>query len=463
MTCTPRLWAPRQSVVAATSVCVFPAPIVDANTLLSLQPESLSFFWESQNLCITGFGVAVPVSGYGQQRFAQVAKNSSQLWAALRVVKQPDVPSALGPVIVGGAAFSPGSARISRPQARGKSGLTYSPMAALGDAFFVLPETGYITDGRHAAVWAVTNGPRLDEKVDLNWLQTLLSRQDHGSTLRQMGYWQPEERVAVFDSPGDIHVWEKAVHAVLDAISAGSIDKVVLARSCTVRLPLSMSPTNLALALGPPSEGETRFLFRPCPGMSIVGKSPERLVSLNDRNVHTEAVAGTRPSAEPAENLLSSQKDRYEHQLVVSGLTASLRPLCDSIDVQNESSIRKTGPVQHLTTAVWGTTSARCHVLNLVDVLHPSPALCGTPRDAALSWIDHLEPQPRGWYGGPIGWMDADGNGDFSVMIRSAFLEAGQARLYAGAGIVAGSVPTAEYAETETKFALMRGVLCREV
>lgn len=429
------------------AVVVFPAPVIPADVLLSSHGDSLSFFWETPLRHMAGRGVAYSIAGHGERRFKRVISQSADLWKRLSVHKHPEVAPTLGPVMFGGGAFAPGLSR----------GLA----SALGDALFVLPEAGYITDGRHAAEWIVTTEPTTADET----IQTMSHpfspgyQSGHPAPL-SAGFAVPERLLDLTTGASDLDSWVQAVRVALRDIASGSLEKVVLARRHTARLPILATPASLARALGRPSEGETRFLFHPRPGVSVIGKSPERLVSLHDQWVETEAVAGTCRCDQSPDQLTSSPKDCWEHQLVISGLVASLDLLCDAIDVQNEPTVRATGSVQHLVTTLRAKISRPRHVLSFVETIHPSPALCGSPRKAAFALIERLESHPRGWYGGPVGWMDSQGNGEFSVMIRSAFLAGGLAEFFAGAGIVAGSVPRAEYDETEAKFAAMRRVLC---
>jgi menaquinone-specific isochorismate synthase len=195
----------------------------------------------------------------------------------------------------------------------------------------------------------------------------------------------------------------------------------------------------------------------------FVGASPERLVLRHGRAVETDALAGTaRRGADEAaiqRALMDSPKERREHRLVVEAIARVLGQRCSTIDVPDEPRIRTLRNVHHLWTPIRGALREPLHVLSLVEALHPTPAVCGTPRDTAFAWIAAHEPVGRGWYTGAVGWFDAAGDGEFAVAIRAGVLGAREAWLYAGAGIVEGSDPRSEFAETRAKQAPMLSAL----
>jgi isochorismate synthase len=186
------------------------------------------------------------------------------------------------------------------------------------------------------------------------------------------------------------------------------------------------------------------------------------------RDVVSQPMAGTVPrAASPEEDrrsiahLESSVKESREHRLVVDAVAGELGRWCDDVVVGDPEPIRLTS-VTHLTTRVSGTLRRRdASAVDLALALHPTPAVNGSPRAAAIVAIDRLEPFDRATYGGPVGWVDARGDGEFAVAIRGATLDGHRARLLAGAGIVAGSDPDAEWAETQAKLEPMLRVLVR--
>ena len=208
------------------------------------------------------------------------------------------------------------------------------------------------------------------------------------------------------------------------------------------------------------------FSFANGRGQSFIGASPERLVRVEDGAMLTEALAGSAPRGRSASEdaslgdaLLHSDKDLREHWIVLDSILRRLSPLGMEPEAAAKPGLRRLANVQHLQTPVRGRLPEGVRLLNVLARLHPTPAVGAVPR-AACAFIRRLEAFPRGLYGGPLGWIDPRGGGEFFVGIRSALVDGAHARLYAGAGIVAGSEPEKEFAETELKFrALLEAML----
>ncbi len=256
----------------------------------------------------------------------------------------------------------------------------------------------------------------------------------------------------------DEAVWATMIGQALEAIEQGDITKVVLAR-CE-----RTDPGDPAVALAQLLEQElgTGFLFRH--GATFFGCTPERLVRLDGTAVTTHALAGSARRAEGEDDatlgkaLQASGKDVLEHELVVAFLRERLVEAGVTGVHQGSRRLRPLRHVQHLETPLQGTAKEGTHLLDLAASLHPTPAVCGTPRQKSLAWIRRLETFPRGWYAGAVGWFDVQGSGELSVALRCA-LDTGHDRfLFAGAGIVAGSRAEDEWAETQTKLASIREV-----
>ncbi|NNE07987.1 MAG: isochorismate synthase, partial [Gemmatimonadetes bacterium] len=166
-----------------------------------------------------------------------------------------------------------------------------------------------------------------------------------------------------------------------------------------------------------------------------------------------------------AAELLSSEKDRGEHAIVVEAMRRNLEPLCSALAIEDVPTVRSFKHVLHLQTPIQGTLSSPdSHVLDIVARLHPTPSVGGVPSREAVRWIGEHEPIARGWYAGPIGWFDQNGDGEFAVALRCGLLEGERLHLYAGAGIVRDSDPHKEYVETDIKqLALLRALGLRSV
>ncbi len=219
--------------------------------------------------------------------------------------------------------------------------------------------------------------------------------------------------------------------------------------------------------------GAMRELFPACycfccgtPEAAFVGASPETLVRRSGAGASTVALAGSaRRSSDPAvddhigERLLQSAKDRSEHEIVVRRIVSRLRPLSVWVEPGEGPGLVKIANIQHLATPVHAQLSDPRSAVELAGLLHPTPAIGGEPWPDAEALIDELEGMDRGWYAGPVGWMDMAEDGEFCVAIRSALIRDREAHLYAGNGIVADSDPEAELAETEPKLGAMLPLL----
>src|ERR1019366_8671063 len=232
--------------------------------------------------------------------------------------------------------------------------------------------------------------------------------------------------------------WEKAVAEAVAAIRAGGLRKVVLARDLFAT---AAEPIDARAVLG-------RRAGRQVSALVLGGTAPRGADPAQDEALGSE--------------LLASAKNAEEHAYAVASIRDALRPLCDVLDVEARPALLKLPNLQHLGTHVRGTltdSGTPKSALALAAAVHPPAAVCGTPTGAALELIRELEQMDRERYAGPVGWVDAEGNGEWGIALRCAQLSGHTARLFAGCGIVAGSDPAAELAETLVKFQPMRGAL----
>lgn len=253
--------------------------------------------------------------------------------------------------------------------------------------------------------------------------------------------------------------YRDAVLEVVKRIRRGDMRKVVLARTIEVTAEREFDPRLLAHRLRAVDPDAYTFAVPTEEGV-FVGASPELLVSRRGREVRSNPLAGSAPRSGDAEEdranadaLLGSSKEQQEHAIVVEAIAETLRPFCEELTWDPEPVLRETPNVWHLSTRFRGALREPAPTaLDLVAALHPTPAVAGEPRDAALATIEEFEPFDRGHYAGPVGWVDAEGDGEWAIALRCAELRGDRAILYAGAGIVAGSEPARELDETERKF-----------
>ena len=254
-------------------------------------------------------------------------------------------------------------------------------------------------------------------------------------------------------------IWHRMVSASLRRIGTGEAEKVVLARTMEMNEPDPVGPVELAMALWEENHGSHVFLFEPTPGSALVGAAPETIATLVNGVVRSTAVAGSIAvgadsveTAQLARELYNSEKDRAEHDFVVQDMVARLSALGCTVRRDVAPHVLTLARIQHLETKMAATVPAGLTLLDILASLHPTPAVCGIPRNVARSILTDSEVFDRGWYAGPVGWFASDGKGIFVPALRSAVGTGSRWRLFAGCGIVAGSDPALEWAETELKF-----------
>jgi salicylate biosynthesis isochorismate synthase len=433
----------RRTLVSATTRVegLDPSAVAFASRLAS----DRWFCWEQperDGFAVAGIGSAWEIASRGEDRFADIERACAEI-SRERVADEPDgLPPGAGPVWVGGFAFAP-------------DGGGSPPWASLPPALAVMPELGlarvagntYLTLAAVVAPAAAT-----DEAIARLRARVASVRRDPLPLIDP--HPAGETAIRSVRPPGS---FEDAVQRATALIREGGLEKIVLAREVVVEAPVAHDTAALYGAL--------RELFPSCfcfcvgtPEAAFIGASPELLVRRSGAVAATAALAGsTRRSADPAvddhlgEQLVRSPKDRHEHEIVVRRIERALRPHAVWVEAAPDPELARVANIQHLATPIHAQLSEPRSAIELAGRLHPTPAVGGEPRDAALVAIPELEGMDRGWYAGPIGWMDAAEDGEMCVGLRSALIRDRTAHLYAGGGIVAESDPAAELAETEVK------------
>ena len=264
-------------------------------------------------------------------------------------------------------------------------------------------------------------------------------------------------RLQLHDDPGH-GWWDDSVRDVLRAIAAGRLRKQVLARRICAGAASPIDVTRVLRALRDRFPSATIFALRRG-GATFLGASPEELVGLRGDRIAAAALAGTSRGAGDGSRLLTDRKERREHEFVVEALRERLSPICRRLHVPETPELMTLPDLSHLLTPVCGTLAEPRGLLDLIDTLHPTPAVGATPREADRA--AELEPFDRGWYAGPVGWSRGDrgGEGDAVVALRSALVWGRRAALYAGCGIVQGSDPELEWREARLKMVAVRDAL----
>jgi salicylate biosynthesis isochorismate synthase len=433
----------RRTLVSATTRVeeLDPSAVAFASRLAS----DRWFCWEQperDGFAVAGVGSAWEVVSRGTHRFADVERACAEISRG-RVADEPHgLPPGAGPVWVGGFAFA-------------RDGGGSPPWASLPPALAMMPELALSRVGGStyltlAAV--VSPGASTDETVARLRARVASVRRDPLPLIDP----HPAGGTAIRSvrPPGR---FEDAVRRATALIREGRLEKIVLAREVVVEAPLAHDTAALYGAL--------RELFPSCfcfcvgtPEAAFVGASPELLVRRSGAVAATAALAGsTRRSADPAvddhlgEQLVRSAKDRHEHEIVARRIERALRPHAVWVETGSDPELVRVANIQHLATPIHAQLSEPRSAIELAGLLHPTPAVGGEPRGAAVAAIPELEGMDRGWYAGPTGWMDAAEDGELCVGLRSALIRDRTAHLYAGGGIVAASDPAAELAETEVK------------
>jgi len=417
----------RQERQGSGRLLVRTVAVPDPGDLLERIPQPDVVAWVHHGAGLAGWGEAVRVTlPAGDDRFTAGEKWLRSVFDAAEVDDQVRVRGS-GPVAFG----------------------TFTFDASSDGSVLIVPRTVLGRDGRGRA-WLTTVTERAE--VPATWPLPA-----HPGLAAPMGLSWREGSL-----PGPR--WEQAVAEAVAAIKAGGLRKVVLARDvfATAEEPLDARVLLRRLADRYPD----CFTFA-CDGM--IGATPELLVRRAGNQVSALVLGGTLPrGADPVqdqalgEELLASAKNNEEHAYAVDSIREALGPLCQALDVEARPSLLKFPNLQHLGTQVRGTLAdgmTSRSALALAAAVHPPAAVCGTPPGVALELIRDLEHMDRERYAGPVGWVDADGNGEWGIALRCGQLSGRTARLFAGCGIVAGSEPAAELAETLVKLQPMRGAL----
>jgi isochorismate synthase len=432
-------------------------PDLDPLSLLDLRPDGVFscpdgrawLAWHERDLSVIGWGQANSVDCDGTTSIAALRQACSQ------TIEQVELATALPlPLLFGGLCFDRQPAKRER---NAGSCWRLWPMAR-----FCLPEMVVI---RYHELTAILLHRPKSEPVDAA-LQRVRSLRAQvlayvAAKPTRTKARQPSTRVGRSEEqPASFRARVAAAQRNCAANHA-ALDKVVLAREVSFSAAdgAVFDPTATLLSLEKRFPRCTLFSMRNLADDStFLGATPESLVRLDGRRVRTAALAGTRPRAQAA-SLLQSEKDRHEQGLVTEMLRQALRPLLgDSLQV-GETELRELENVAHLQTEIHGSLRKPGHILELVEKLHPTPAVGGWPTVDALEHLTRTEHLDRGWYAAPVGWIDPLGGGHMAVALRSALVTAARAHAFVGAGITADSDPRAEWDETERKLEAIAGSL----
>jgi salicylate biosynthesis isochorismate synthase/menaquinone-specific isochorismate synthase len=396
---------------------------------------------DREQRAVAAIGAAAVLEDRGAGRFERVAGRWRAL-AAGALADPPDGPAGTGLIACGGFAFAPEGG--SSPQ-----------WSAFAPASLVVPAVAIVRQGSEVRI-TVAARVRPDDTAP----ELLAGIERRLGELREAALPlldpHPTGRFRVGGAMAPEH-YESAVGRAVERIRAGELEKIVLAREVDVHAP---APHDVAAVFGVLREAfGACFVF--CAGRgdaAFIAASPELLIRREGMRASTLALAGSaRRSADPAvddhlgEQLLQSAKDREEHEIVSRRIEQALLPHSVWVTKAPEPVVVAIANIQHLATPVRAQLRRPIGAIALAGLLHPTPAVGGEPHAVAARLIPALEGIDRGWYAGPVGWTDANEDGEFCVALRCALVEDRLARCYAGVGVVADSDPAAELAETEVK------------
>ncbi len=388
--------------------------------LLQLLPDSAPYSWVRGGEGLVGWGEYASIRVSGRNRFDEVRTWWHQQLETFSISNSVH-GSGTGPVLFTSFSFD-----------RNEESIAVIPRVVVGQK----GENSWITWIGDGAQPSLPDTPPLFDKDTFEWHQGTLTEEQ----------------------------WATRVAQAIAKIDKGLIEKVVLARDliATSSKEIDVRPILNTLAKNYPATWT--FAVE-----GLIGATPELLLRLSRGMVTSRVLAGTIPKTGDdardlalAGSLARSSKDLEEHEYAVRSVAEALEPFCSSTNVPEAPFVLHLANVMHLATDVTGALLESQHhvdAFSLLKALHPSAAVCGTPRNLAFDVIDEIEGMNRGRYAGPVGWIDARGDGELGIALRSGQVTDNQIRIFAGCGIVAGSDPIVEIAESNAKFSAMKSAL----
>ncbi len=404
------------------------------------------FFWKdpSNETIMIGLGISKQIqSAQAAGRFFHVKKEWKRFMDDA-IIYNPHKVNGIGPVLFGGFSFDPIKEKTKLWE-------------KYADSIFKIPKFMYSEINGEAflttnIICTQHDDGSLDEKV-------IAERRTILSTLSTV------QNKKAFNLINEIEVnpeqWKQSVTSIVDELKQTSLNKIVLARELRLFFDDEIQVEFVLKHLLAEQLESFVFAFE-SNGDCFLGASPERLVKKNGENLFSTCLAGSISRGKTEEEdrilgniLLNDPKNIIEHQYVVQMIKEAMEEVCEEVILPKETQLLKTRYIQHLYTPVIGKANEQTSLLSLVERLHPTPALGGLPKEAAVEKIRKVEELDRGLYGAPLGWMDYRGNGEFAVSLRCGLVQGKEASLFAGCGVVEDSVAESEYIETKIKFSPM--------
>lgn len=404
-------------------------------------------FWSStaDDFFMVGVGTAYKIE-VSENRFEE----TDEQWLAVKdeaLIHNPYQKPGTGLVAMGGMAFDPDKKRTALWEKFSDSEFTVASymLTKYEDVYYVTANVQVAKDDQ---------ADELTKKVndDLDLLLRKPVKEVRKTAIVEKCEIEPNK-------------WKETVNLATKQIQTSNIEKIVLSRELRIKLDRKAEITDVLHDLLAKQTNSFVFAFERSEDC-FVGATPERLIKIENDHLLSTCLAGTTPrgktneeDAALADELLHDEKNRREHDFVVKMIQKAISPYCTDVDVPNEPVIYPLKNLQHLFTPVSALVKPNVSMFDIIEKLHPTPALGGVPRLESLQFIREHELVDRGWYGAPVGWLDHNNNGEFAVAIRSGLIQGAEASLFAGCGVVKDSDPEAEYEETNIKFVPMLSVL----
>ncbi|MFU8860148.1 MAG: isochorismate synthase [Cyclonatronaceae bacterium] len=452
--------ARKESKPALLSVTV-PFESTDPLAVLELlgKQDDFQYYWEhpDQSIAVAAGEKIQHIKARGTDRFRSISRKIESYQS--RTVEFSELDHSLSGVFyLGGFSFFDQKA--------------LTQWQIFDAASFVIPKWIFVKDGKLCLLTLITDIKGTDDARDV--CTALMSKLDELKKCIQRGikrdiFVEDQEKFLEFtvtEQPHEYRNWESSVNEAKSLIRKNVFEKIVLARLLQIESKKVITPTRVVNQLRKEYPSCFTFLMQLNDSAAFIGSSPERLFSYRPSLILTEALAGSisrgKTATEDAileKKLLNSGKDLEEHHYVVSAIREKLFDFSKELDMPDKPGIKKFPNVQHLYTPVSAWFNNRIDPFELIELMHPTPAVGGYPALASNRHIQQFEQFERGWYAAPVGWYNNRNRGEFLVGIRSGLIHKDKATFYAGCGIVADSDPDLEWKETKLKFIPMLSAL----
>ncbi|MED4903648.1 isochorismate synthase MenF [Parageobacillus thermoglucosidasius] len=403
------------------------------------------FYWSDRanETVYVGLGCTYSIETEEKEQRFQIVETKWKKW--MEQLAFDHHGTATTPILFGGFSFDPFKPRTEK-------------WRAFPHAKMVVPTVLLSLKNGKATLTVTVPSMRYEESMEkIGMLLRLLSQEQKQPTASLPTLVKYEE--AQKDE------WIHAVEKTIRNIREGKFDKVVLAREARLSFADVIDPVVVLQQLREQQPFSYLFAFEQ-DGQCFIGASPEQLVKKEGDACYSICLAGSirrgktlQEDEQLGQWLMRDEKNLREHQFVVQMMKEAMGSVCKRVQIPASPQLLKLQHIQHLYTPVIGEKCHAASVLSIVEQMHPTPALGGTPREKAIKEIRETEPLDRGWYAAPIGWMDAEGNGEFAVAIRSGLFQGKEAFIFAGCGVVGDSDPMSEYEETKVKLTPMLSAL----